>query len=153
MNAHTSADDAPVVTPDSVTTVVAGLIRTAVMPGRGWTYETLGDATGLKPRRLKSYVHEGKEPSLSAALSIGVALGPKAVNAVLSLIGYAARPLDEADPLQPMMIAASTLTHVATIATAAADGRIDHTEAPACREAADAIIATVLPLSSAGGAA
>lgn len=50
-------------------------------------------------------------------------------------------------------IVATALPHMATIATAAADGRIDHIEAPLCRDAADTIIATFLPLSSAGGAA
>jgi hypothetical protein len=152
MTAPTAADDTPVVAPHSVINVVAGLVRTAVAPGQGWSYETLADATGLKVRRLKSYVHESKEPSLSAALSICLALGPKAVNALLAVIGYAARPLDEADTLQPMQIAAGAMAQLSIIANAAADGRIDHQEAPICRDAADLIIATVLPLSSAGQA-
>jgi len=87
------------------------------------------------------------------ALCIAYALGEEAVSALLATIQYAARPLDDGDAMQPMLVAATAMQHLSTIATAAADGRIDHTEAPACREAADLIIATVLPLSSAGGAA
>ncbi len=84
------------------------------------------------------------------ALSLVWALGDRAVQAYVALIGYSARRHDEPDDQQPMMIAASAMAHLSTIATAAADGRIDHTEAPLCREAADCLIATVLPLSSAG---
>lgn len=50
-------------------------------------------------------------------------------------------------------IVATALPHMATIATAAADGRFDHTERPAVREAADQLVATFLALSSAGAAA
>ena len=45
-----------------------------------------------------------------------------------------------------MLIRASALG----LAACAADGRIDHTERPDCQQAADLIIATVLPLASAG---
>ncbi|WP_390549831.1 hypothetical protein [Qipengyuania sp. MTN3-11] len=96
---------------------------------------------------------EGKEPSLSNALSIACVLGARAINGVLSIIGYGgAKPLDEADEVNPNLIIASLLPHVSTIALAAADGRIDHIEKPGCTTAADQIIATVMPLSSAGAA-
>lgn len=89
--------------------------------------------------------------AMEDGFSLAHALGEDAVSSLLSLIGYAARPLDEATTMQPMLIAATTMQHLSTIATAAADGRFDHIEMPSCREAADIIIATVLPLSSAGG--
>lgn len=107
----------------------------------------------MKARTIKSYRVEGKEPSLSNALSVGVVIGPRALNPILALIGYAARPLEDADAVQPMQIAADAMKHLSVIASAAADGRIDHIEEPACRDAADQIIATVLPLASAGRAA
>lgn len=47
-------------------------------------------------------------------------------------------------------IAADAMGHLSVIARNAADGRIDHTEEAETAEAADQIIATVLPLSSAG---
>lgn len=145
-----SADDCGLVAPDRVTNLVRGLLSAAVAPGGAWTYETLGAATRLKARRLKSYVHEGKEPPLSVALSIGLVLGKPAVNAVLSLIAYGgASPLDEADPSQPMLIVANAMRHLSVIGVAAADGRIDHTEAPDTTKAADMIIAELVPLSSA----
>jgi len=151
MNANTSADDGSLVSPDRVRLLVQGLLRSA--QASGWTDESLGAATQMKPRRIKAYRTEDKEPPLSAALSLAVVLGPSAINGVLALIGYVARPLDEPDALQPMQIVAAGLAHFNTIAQAAADGRIDHTEENDCRLAADGLIATVLPLSSAGRAA
>jgi hypothetical protein len=115
-----------------------GVLRAAQVAG--WTDETLAAASGVKPATIKGYRVEGKEPSL-------------AINPIMALIGYAARPLDEADELQPTVLAASALAHLSVIATAAADGRIDHTELPACRDAADQLIATILPISSHGDAA
>jgi predicted transcriptional regulator len=128
-----------------------GVLRAAQVAG--WTDETLAAASGVKPATIKGYRVEGKEPSLSKALSLAVVIGPAAINPIMALIGYAARPLDEADELQPTVLAASALAHLSVIATAAADGRIDHTELPACRDAADQLIATILPISSHGDAA
>lgn len=154
MTQDTSADDRSLVPPQRVSGVIAGLIRAAVAPGSSWTYASLSAATGLKERRLRSYVHEGKEPSLSAALSIGIVLGKPGINAILAIAGYGgACSLDEPDELDCRNLAATALANLSTIVTAAADGNIDHIERPACREAADVLIATVLPLSSAGQAA
>ena len=143
-----AADDIGVCSPDSVRTRVQAVLRAA--QAKGWTDEALEGVSGIKARRIKSYRVEGKEPSLSAALSLALALGPDALNPILALVGFAAKPLGAADELSPMSIVANTLEHVSTIASAAADGRIDHTEQPACQQAADMIIATVLPLSTAG---
>lgn len=151
MIVNASVSDGGLVSPDRVRAVVQGLLRAA--QARGWTDEALSDASGVKARTIKSYRVEGKEPSLSAALSLAVVLGPHALNPVLALIGYVARPLDEADELQPMAIAAASMGHLAVIARCAADNRIDHTEEPETTAAADALIATILPLSSAGKAA
>lgn len=135
---------------DSVCGRVQGVLRAA--QASGWTDAALEAASGVCARTIKSYRVEGKEPSLSNALSLACVIGPKALNPMLALIGYVARPLDEADALCVHSIVASGLQHFSTIASAAADGRIDHLEAPLCREAADQIILTVTPLSSAGDA-
>lgn len=145
-----AADEVGIVGPDRVRSVIQGLLRAA--QAMGWTDEALEAASGIKARRIKSYRVEGKEPSISAALSLAVVLGPQALNPVLALIGYVARPLDEAEKLQPMQIVADGMKHFAIIAHAAADNRIDHTEEPETTAAADALIATVLPLSSVGRA-
>ena len=118
-----------------------------------FTDAQLEQLSGVPARAIKSYRIEGKEPPLSVALSLAVVLGEGAINSIMSLIGYVARPLDEPGDLCVNSLVATGLQHFSTIATAAADGRIDHTEAPLCREAADMIIATVMPLSTAGQAA
>lgn len=151
MTVNASVSDGGIVSPDRVRTVLQGVLRAA--QAAGWTDEALESACGIKARTIKSYRVDGKEPCLSSALSIAVVLGVGCVNAILATIGYAARPLDDPDALNPMAIAATAMTELAVIATAAADGRIDHLEEPLTTRAADTIIATVLPLSSAGKAA
>lgn len=146
-----SVSDRSLCSRESVCDRLQAVLRAA--QGSGWTDDALADLSGVPARTIKSYRVEGKEPSLSNALSLAVIIGPKALNPILALIGYVAKPLDEADGVNPHLIVASLLPHVSTIASAAADGRIDHLEKPGCRDAADQIIATVMPLSSAGEAA
>jgi hypothetical protein len=148
---NASVPESSIVSPDRVRSVVQGVLRAA--KAEGWTDPQLAELSGVCGRTIKSYRVDGKEPSLSNALSLAVVIGPKALNPVLALIGYVAQPLDEADGFDAHRAVATGLQHFSTIATAAADGRIDHLEAPMCREAADMIIATVMPLSSAADAA
>lgn len=144
---QTSTDDVGVIGPDRVRNVFQGLLRAAQTSG--WTDEGLAAASGVKARRIKAYRVEGKEPSVSAMLSIAVVLGRDAINSILALIGYGgASPLDEPDEISPGLIVAEIVDATAPIARAAADGRIDHIEKPITRAAADRIIAAVLPLSS-----
>lgn len=134
---------------DRVCRVVQGLLRGAQQ--MGWTDESLAAASGVPARTIKSYRVEGKEPSLSNALSLGSALGPAVVNGLLAVIGFGgARSLGEKDAIDPAQLVATVLEPLSAIASAAADGRIDHTERPAVERAADAIIATMVPISSAG---
>lgn len=133
---------------DRVCAILQGVLRGAQV--RGITDEALHLISGVPARTIKSYRVEGKDPSLSNALSLLSALGPDALNAVLSAVGYAgAKPLGDSDELDARKIVADVLPHISTIAQAAADGRIDHTEQSECEAAADHIIAAVLPLSKA----
>lgn len=150
MSFHGSADRAPIVGPDRVRNVVQAILR-AAQPK--FTDEQLESLCGVSARCIKSYRVEGREPTLGNALSILCVLGRTELNLVLALIGYSARPLDEAEELRLHEIVATGLESFTVIARAAVDGRIDHVERPACRMAADLIIETVLPLSSAGQAA
>lgn len=150
MNGNPSASDAELVSRDRVCAIVQGVLRGAAAT---WTDDALSAASGVAARTIKSYRVEGKEPSLANALSLACVIGPRALNPLLALIGYVAQPLDEADALDAARIVAALLPEVATIASAAADGRIDHLEQPLCQRAADRIIETVLPMASAAGAA
>lgn len=152
MSDQSSVSDSALIGPQRVRSVVQGILRSA--QASGWTDDALSGASGIPARTIKSYRVDGKEPSLANALSLGCVLGKEAINALLALIGYGgATPLDEADELNVNDLVACGLRHFTTIATAAADGRIDHVEEPDCTAAADQIIATFLPLSSAGRAA
>ena len=83
-------------------------------------------------------------------LNLAYTLGDDAVQALNATIHYSARRLDHGLDLQPNEILPALLPHVTTIATATAAGRITHVDAPRCTDAADRIIAIVLPLSSNG---
>lgn len=148
---QTSVDEIGVVDAHRVQERVAAALKAA--HHKGWSDDDLAELTKIKARRIKSYRVEGRCPTLPALLSLAVVLGPDILNPVLSLVGHTAKPLDEADDLNPRQIVADGLRYFTVIADAAADGRIDHTERPACQEAADKIIEAVLPLSSAGDAA
>lgn len=132
---------------DRVCAVIQSILRGA--QARHLTDDTLSASTGIPARTIKSYRVEGKEPSLSNALALAAALGKPAMNAILATVNYGgAHPLDEPEGFNTRQIIADILPHVSTIAAAVADGAIDHIEKPACAEAADHIIATVLPISS-----
>jgi len=86
------------------------------------------------------------------ALNLAYTLGDRAVSALVGCIHYTATKRD-AEGVAATRLVADILPQVSVLAEAAADGRIDHSERPACRDAADNIIAIVTPLSSAGDAA
>jgi hypothetical protein len=85
------------------------------------------------------------------AFCLAYTLGDDAVAALVGCIHYNATK-NEPEAVDARRLVASILPQVSVLAEAAADGRIDHTEVPACRDAADHIIAIVTPLSSAGDA-
>lgn len=150
MSDNTAASEAGAKVHDRVRKMVQAVLRAA--QAANWTDDMLASATGIPARTIKSYRTEGKEPSIGNVLILCDVLGPDAMNAILAAIGWGgAHPLDEATGINVAKLVADLLPHISTIAQAAADGRIDHTEEPACRDAADHIIATVIPLSSAAG--
>ena len=116
----------------------------------GWRDDQIATRARMKERLIKAYRHEEKVPNLAAALSIAAVLGEWAVCRVVSLIGYTASAAEEASSLNPNEIVAGCMRDLSVLATAAADGRFDHVEMPSVTDAADHIIATVLPLSRAG---
>lgn len=144
-----SVSDCPVAGHDRVCAVMQGILRAAAL--KGWTDEALETLSGVKARTIKSYRVDGKEPSVTNALSLCMVLGKGSVNALLSTIGYrGAVPLEEADAPNPGLVVAGLLQGISAIAEAASDGRFDHTEMAAVTAAADLIIETAGPLSSAG---
>jgi transcriptional regulator with XRE-family HTH domain len=147
-----SVQDAPIVSHDRVVDAVRAQLHAAIVVQRRFTVQQLHEHSGVAKTTIESYMRNdgAKEPSLSRALSLAAVLGPCAVQSIVGLIGYSATPNEDPDALQPMQIVADALGHLGVIGQAAADGRIDHTEQPRTTEAADMLIATVLPLSSAG---
>lgn len=117
-----------------------------------FTRETLADESGVSISQIDQIMAgdpaKHRRVTCEDAFNLAYVLGDQTVNALVGTMKYtASRP--GVDPMAPMKIAATALQGVSVIANAAADGRIDHTEALTCRDAADMIIATVTPLSSA----
>lgn len=157
MNENISATEVSIVSRNRVTDAVRTILHVAVKVERRFTVEEIADHSKVKVRALRSYMSndptEVREPSLSAALSIAVVLGPRAINSILSIIGYTgAHPVDEGDAEQPFDIIANLMDDVNTIVQAGKDNRFDHIERPVVKAAADHIIATLVPISSAGDA-
>lgn len=150
MASDQSVADDPCAGDDRVAEVFASILRAALASGKDDIQ--LEHSSGVNRHTIKAYRTKTRRPSLANALSLCAVLGDRAVNSILYTIRYQARPLDEADDLQPMQIVADAIGHLGVISQAAADNRIDHTEAPTTTKAADMLIATVLPLSSAGRA-
>jgi hypothetical protein len=151
MNPSMSADDTGIVSPDRVQSVFKSILRRAQLDG--WTDEALGSASGIKPRRIKAYRVEDKEPPLSVALSIAVVLGKSAVAPIMATIGYSATPNDEIDADCPLESAVAAMQALGVFMGCAADRRIDHVEEDTATAAADLIVAEFLPFSSQGRAA
>lgn len=157
MSVHDAVVDFEVVSRNRVTTAVRLALHIAINVDRRFTVLELAAQSGVKVRAIRSYMSqdetEVREPSLSAALSMALVLGPRTVNAILSIIGYGgAKPLADEDELRPMGIIAAVVAPLNTLVQAAADNHFDHLERPKCRDAADQIIAAVMPLSSAADA-
>lgn len=157
-HSNNAAEEGGVVSRNRVIETLRPVLRTAVIIDRRFTVEALAELSGVKVRAIRSYMAQdegdARQPSLSAALSLAVVLGPAAVNALLAIIGYGgAKALDDADEPKPMQDVAKVMGSFNTFVQAAADGRIDHIERDPVRHATDAIIATLIPYSSHGDAA
>lgn len=118
-----------------------------------FTRASLSQESGVNIHQIDAIVSRdvAKHRRVAAedALCLAYTLGEEAVAALVGTINYTATHQD-AEETSPAHLIATILPHVSTIAAAAADGRFDHIEMPGVRDAADGIIATVLPLSSAG---
>lgn len=118
---------------------------------RAFTRETLAQDSKVNIHAIDAILSRDpakhRRIAIVDAFCLAYELGDEAVNALVGTISYTAcRP--DAEVMAPMMIAATAMQGLSVIATAAADGRFDHNEAPIVQEAADLIIATVKPLSS-----
>jgi hypothetical protein len=158
MNADCSVSNSPLVSDAKLRGVLHGQMHKAMKVQHRFTRTSLSAESGVNVHNMDqinaSQGEKHRRVALEDALSIAVVLGEGAVNALLATIGYGgAKPLDEPDAMQPVQIAMIAMQQVGRIAKAAADNRIDHIEEPDTTEAADILIATVLPLSSAGRAA
>ena len=158
MTPAAAAQDAPMLSDARVRDTLRTLLHRTIHVERLLSRTEIAEQSGVNVHTIDALLSRdpAKHRTIGAAvcLSIAVVLGCRAVNSVLALVGYGgAEPLDETSALKPGEVVAKCAEEFAVIAGAAASGRFDHTTQPAVQAAADMLIATVLPLSSAGEAA
>lgn len=156
MTEATSVQSSPLVSDELLREALRREIDRSINIERRFTRQQLSVESGVNIHTIDAIL--SRDPAKhrrvcgDVALSLACVLGKRAVNSVLALIGYQGAPLDEADEVMPCAIVGDVAKGLAVIAAAAADNRIDHIERPGVTDAADLIIATVLPLSRAGQA-
>lgn len=152
-----SVQSEPIVSDDRIRDMLRKEYNRAVNVARSTTRVQLASDSGVSIHQIDALMSrdasKNRRVTASDCLSLCWALGEHAVASFMALINYSARPMDDGDEACPMQMTATAMAHLSTIASAAADGRIDHTEAPKVREAADMLIATILPVSSHGDVA
>lgn len=157
MTDQLSVQDCPIVSHDSVTSAVRHILYVAVHIEKRLTVVEIARRSGLKERTVRSYMAneagDVREPSLSAALSLAAVLGPSAVNEVLALIAFGgARFLGDADQEDtPMRLVASLMNGLNVLTQMAADDDFCLADRKTMRPTVDAMIAKLVPFSSAGG--
>jgi hypothetical protein len=155
MTCDLSVQDCGLVSHDSVKATVGHLLYVAVHIEKRFTVVEIARRARLKLRTVRSYMAnepgEQREPSLSAALSLAAVLGAGAVNEVLALIAFGgARFLDESDEETPLRLVASLMHGLNVLTQLAADGEFCGSDRKEMRPTVDAMIAKLVPFSSAG---
>jgi hypothetical protein len=149
------ARNSPLFSDERLRNVLRRQIDRVINVERSRTRQQLADDSGVNIYAIDAIMSadaaKKRRVAIEDAFSLAYTIGERAVNALLMEIGYGgAAPLS--DPAEPdySHLVADGLRHFTVIATALADQRVDHVERPGTTEAADHLIATVLPLSSVG---
>lgn len=157
MSDDLSVQSSPIVSDERVRDTIRRELHRAINVEKRFNRHQLAIESGVNIHTLDQLLSRNPEKhrrvALADALSLGCVLGERAINSLLALIGFVGQPIEDPDALRPMEIVAEGMQHFSIIAKAAADNRIDHQEEADVTAAADALIATVLPLSSPGRAA
>jgi transcriptional regulator with XRE-family HTH domain len=130
---------------------LARTLRIACMRRRYITLDQLAAESGVAIGRLRKFLRDDddvRQPSLSEALSIFAVLGATAATASLADIGMIAEDAELSEKRLNVAVAAM-FSAGAELATAAADGVIDATEADATISAADRMIGEALNVKAA----
>lgn len=149
---NNSAPAIPIVSDERMRNELRKAIYTAIHIERSATRESLANDSGVNIYTIDQILSQdrAKHRPIHAhqMLSLAFAAGPRTINTVLGVIGYAGSPLGEAQAHGPALAAAEMMENVARFARCAADNRIDHVEEPVSTEAADNVISLALPYSS-----
>ena len=154
-NRDNSARTPLVVSDERIRNVLRREIDRAINVDRDTTRAQLEADSGVNIHTIDSITTRDaakhRSIKIADAFSIAYVLGERTVNALLSTIAYkGAVPLDAEDADCPLDSAVASMSALSVFMSAAADRRIDHTEAAAATQAADMIIAEMIPFSSAG---
>ena len=132
MSQNPSAQRGCAVSDERIRNTLRRHIDKAINVDRTFTRAVLAADSGVSVHCIDAIISRDpakqRRVAMEDGFSLAKTLGDEAVDALLALIGYVGRRVDEPDALQPMMVVASAMSHLSVIGMAAADGRIDHTE-------------------------
>jgi hypothetical protein len=156
-NCSNDVQSSPVVSDERLRDILRKDLHRAFNVDHTFTRKSLAEDSGVNIYQIDQIMSRdaGKKRrvAIEDAFSLALSLGDRTIGKLIAALGYVGQPADEVVHSQPMQIVANGMKHFAIIANAAADNRIDHTEERITTEAADALIAEILPLSSAGKSA
>jgi hypothetical protein len=147
-----SAFDYPLPSPEAAETHIIHCLALLIGRGKRFSVNDVSIGTGIPERTVSSWLetHDPREPKAKHLLLLCGFFGTEWTSKVLGPVGQVSQPIRSADAIRPADILVGVLSDLSVIGKAASDNRIDHTEEPACREAADRIIAAMVPISSVG---
>ena len=147
-----SAQRSPLVSDVSIRDILRRELQRAISVERTFTRSSLSTESGVATDVIDSIISRDaakhRRLKMEDVFSLAQVLGGRAVNALLATISYGAYALNEAGEPDLTDIVASGLGHMAVIADALRDLKIESHEEEAVQEAADHLIDKVTPLSS-----
>jgi hypothetical protein len=147
-----SAQSSPLVSDVSLRDVLRRELHRAINVEKTFTRGGLASECGVSTDVIDSII--SRDPAkhrrlkMEDVFSLVAVLGSRAVNALTAVISYGAYHLDESGEPDLADIVADGLGHMAIIAAALSDGRIDPHEEGPVQDAADRLMDKITPISS-----
>jgi hypothetical protein len=158
MASNVSAQNGPLFSDERFRKALRRHIDIAINIDHTFTRQQLADESRVNIHTIDGILSldpaKRRRVAMEDGMSIAWVLGEDTVNALMMVMRYGgATPLDSVPRADLTQIVPNGLADFAVIAAALGDGRIDHTEEVGTTAAADRLIASILPLSSAGKSA
>lgn len=116
MSVAPSVSNELLISSDRAKSTIKTILHQEIHVRKTMTLRQLEQFSGVEYSTLSSYMSGEKEPSLSRAMSIVLALGPRAVACLCGMIDYVSYPSDGRDPLDTINEAIRVLSEHGRVA-------------------------------------